>query len=54
VIGTFVFGLIEQLTSNMRFSILGLATFFVIGILLLLTVKFTMKDGNLVLVGANE
>jgi UMF1 family MFS transporter len=49
VIGTFVFGLIEQLTSNMRFSILGLAVFFVIGILLLLTVKFKMKDGNLVL-----
>lgn len=54
VIGTFVFGLIEQLTSNMRFSILGLATFFVIGILLLLTVKFKMKDGNLVLLGARD
>ncbi len=43
VIGTFVFGLIEQLTSNMRFSILGLAVFFVIGILVLFSVKIKFK-----------
>ncbi|GLR17473.1 MFS transporter [Portibacter lacus] len=43
VVGTFVFGLIEHLTSNMRYSILGLAIFFIIGILLLTTVKVKFK-----------
>ncbi|WP_235296628.1 MFS transporter [Portibacter marinus] len=44
VIGTFVFGLIEHLTSNMRFSILGLAIFFIIGISILTTVKVKFKS----------
>lgn len=39
VFGTFVFGFIEHMTSNMRFSVLGLAVFFIIGIIILLTVK---------------
>lgn len=40
VFGTFSFGLIEQLTGGMRNSILALAFFFVIGIILLLSVRF--------------
>ena len=48
VAGTFVFALIEQLTANMRYSILGLAAFFVIGILILLTVKVDFKAERVV------
>lgn len=40
VFGTFSFGLIEQLTGGMRNSILALAFFFVLGILLLISVRF--------------
>ncbi len=43
VFGTFTFGLIEQITSNMRYSVLGLAIFFVIGIIVLSTVKINFK-----------
>jgi len=43
VVGTFVFGLIEHLTSNMRYSILGLAIFFIVGILLLFTVQVKFR-----------
>ena len=48
VFGTFVFGLIEQLTSNMRYSILGLAAFFIIGIILLSMVKVDFKAEKVV------
>ncbi|MBV6644379.1 MAG: MFS transporter [Cyclobacteriaceae bacterium] len=39
VLGTFSYGLIEQITGSMRNSVLALAIFFVIGFLLLLKVK---------------
>jgi UMF1 family MFS transporter len=39
VIGTFSYGLIEQLTGSMRNSALALAVFFVIGLLLLRQVR---------------
>jgi MFS transporter, UMF1 family len=35
VMGTFVFGFVEQLTGNMRASVLALGVFFVISLLLL-------------------
>jgi len=38
VLGTFAFGFINELTGSMRNSILGLATFFLIGIFLLLRI----------------
>ncbi len=36
VVGTFVFGLVDQLTQNMRFSVLSVAIFFALGLLLLI------------------
>lgn len=39
VVGTFSFGLINQITGNMRYSALGLAIFFILGMLVLMTVK---------------
>ncbi len=39
VVGTFSFGFIEQLTGGMRNSVLALAIFFVIGLVILFTVK---------------
>ncbi len=39
VMGTFSFGFIEQATGGMRNSILALAIFFVVGLLILLTVR---------------
>lgn len=39
ITGTFAFGFIEYLTGGMRNSVLALAGFFIIGILLMLTVK---------------
>jgi MFS transporter, UMF1 family len=39
VFGTFVYGLVNQLTGSMRNSALSLAIFFVIGLLFLLTVR---------------
>jgi UMF1 family MFS transporter len=41
VAGTFLYGLIEHLTGNMRFSALALACFFLIGLLLML--RFRMQ-----------
>jgi len=41
VIGTFSYGLINQITGSMRNSALGLAVFFVIGMAVLFTVKST-------------
>lgn len=43
VFGTFAFGIVEQLTHNIRYSVLVLAIFFVIGFFLLLRVKFTKQ-----------
>lgn len=40
VFGTFAFGMIEQVTDNMRYPVLGLAIFFIIGITILFTVRF--------------
>jgi len=39
VFGTFAFGIVEQITNNIRYSVLVLALFFVIGFLLLSRVK---------------
>lgn len=44
VIGTFVYGYIEQVTGSMRNSTLALATFFIIGIIFLSQVK--LKNAN--------
>ncbi len=44
VIGTFVYGYIEQVTGSMRNSTLALASFFIIGILFLSQVR--MKNGT--------
>ena len=39
IIGTFSFGFVEQLTGSMRVSLLVLGSFFVVGLLILLTVR---------------
>lgn len=39
VVGTFSFGLINQLTGNMRYSAIGLAFYFILGMILLFQVK---------------
>jgi UMF1 family MFS transporter len=39
VLGTFIFGFIDQLFGNMRISILFLTIFFVLGMILLLKLK---------------
>jgi UMF1 family MFS transporter len=39
VSGTFIFGLVNSITGSMRYSVLVLAVFFIIGFLLLLTVS---------------
>ncbi|MFK7934336.1 MAG: MFS transporter [Saprospiraceae bacterium] len=44
IMGTFSFGLIEQLTGGMRNSILALTVYFIIGIVILLTVQ--IKNSN--------
>jgi len=49
VFGTFTYGLIDQLTGSMRYSALALATFFVIGMILLLRVhapQFQPQDSR--------
>jgi UMF1 family MFS transporter len=38
VVGTFVFGFVEQITGGMRNSVLALAVFFVISVIVLATV----------------
>jgi UMF1 family MFS transporter len=38
VIGMFMYGMIAQVTGSLRYSILFLATFFIIGVILLLRV----------------
>ena len=42
VIGTFAYGLIEQLTGSMRNSTLALATFFILGLLFLRQTNFNV------------
>ena len=39
VVGTFLFGVIEGVTSSMRYSALALLSFFLIGLILILFVK---------------
>lgn len=39
VVGTFSYGLINQITGSMRYSVLALAAYFVLGLLILITVK---------------
>jgi len=46
VMGTFSYGLIEQLTGSMRNSTLALAIFFVIGLLMLLRFRLPPNEAN--------
>jgi len=39
VLGTFSYGFINQITGSMRYSALGLAVFFIIGLIVFLTIK---------------
>jgi UMF1 family MFS transporter len=39
VFGTFSYGLINQLTGSMRYSALGLAAYFIIGMVFLLSIR---------------
>jgi UMF1 family MFS transporter len=40
VVGTFAYGYIEQITGNMRISMISMATFFIVGFVILQTIKF--------------
>jgi len=40
VIGTFVYGYIEQITGSMRISMISMAIFFIVGFVILQTIKF--------------
>lgn len=44
VMGTFSFGFIEQVSGGMRNSVLALAVYFVIGLVILLTVKIRARE----------
>ncbi len=46
VVGTFAYGLIEQISGSMRNSTLALAVFFVIGLIFLVTLKFPKTKSN--------
>ncbi|HMQ46618.1 MAG TPA: MFS transporter [Saprospiraceae bacterium] len=46
ILGTFLFGFIDQLTGNMRLSILVLSIFFLAGILLLLRLKVQPAENH--------
>jgi len=46
--GTFSFGLIEALTGNMRFSVVAIGIFFVIGLSLILTVMKLHKGRHII------
>jgi len=39
VLGTFSYGLLNRITLNMRFSVLALATYFVIGLVFIVQIK---------------
>jgi UMF1 family MFS transporter len=41
VVGTFAYGYIEQVTGNMRYSMISMALFFIIGFVILQTVPFS-------------
>ncbi len=43
VVATFIFGMVEQITQNMRYSVLTTTIFFIIGLLILFTVSFKKK-----------
>jgi MFS transporter, UMF1 family len=43
VIGTFAFGIVNQLTGNIRYSTLALTLFFIVGLILMMRVKFRNK-----------
>ena len=45
VAGTFSFGLVNQLTGNMRYSILSTGVFFILGFVFLLTIKVPKQKG---------
>ncbi len=45
IIGTFTFGFVEQITGSMRMSLLVLGSFFIVGLLILMTVKITRAAG---------
>ncbi|MEO5603870.1 MAG: MFS transporter [Cyclobacteriaceae bacterium] len=46
VFGTFSYGLINQLTGSMRYSALGLAVYFIIGLIFLLSIKSRSISGK--------
>ena len=46
VAGTFVFGIVNQITNNMRYSVLSVVVFFVIGFLLLMTVNIKKYENK--------
>ena len=48
VVGTFSFGLIEQITGNMRNSAIGLSFFFLAGLAILLFTKMPHHKGRLI------
>ena len=48
VVGSFTWGIVAQITNNMRYSILSIAIFFVISFVILMAVKIEQrKDSNL-------
>lgn len=47
VLGTFVYGFVEQLTGTMRNSTLALSTFFIIALIFLVTVKIPKSSSRL-------
>ena len=44
IIGMFLYGFVEQLTGSMRYSIVFLIIFFVLGVILLFRVPRNQKD----------
>jgi len=44
VSGTVVFGVVNQITGNMRYSILALSVFFIVGFIIMSTVKIKQVD----------
>jgi UMF1 family MFS transporter len=44
VVGTFTFGIVEQLTGGMRNSVMALAVFFVISLIVMVGVKVKRMD----------
>ena len=44
IFGLIIFGLIEDITHNIRYSLLSMVVFFIIGFFLLMRVKVNLKD----------